>query len=204
MSGAAVGYGGGCIAPTQEDIAMTTAVALMTAEEYAELPDNGRPTELVRGVVVPMNLLTPRHGEICLQAGHLLKQYLETHPVGRAVSNDSGVVTRRDPDTVRGGDVAFYSYARTPQGPLPRGYLPVPPELIFEVRSTGDRWREVHVKVGEYLAAGVTLVCVLDQQTETAHVFHSDQAPRVVTADQELTLPEVLADFRITVRRFFE
>lgn len=183
---------------------MTTAVALLTAEEYAELPDDGRPTELVRGVVVPMYLPTPRHGEICVRAILLLQQYLDGRPVGRLVCNDSGVITERDPDTVRGGDVAFFSYAKTPQGPLPRGYLRVPPELVFEVRLTGDRWRQIQVKIGEYLEAGVTLVCVLDQQTETAHVFHSDQAPRVVTADQELTLPEVLADFRIPVRRFFE
>ena len=182
----------------------TTAVALLTAEEYAELPDDGKPTELVRGVVVPMNLPTPRHGEICLQAGYLLKQYLETHPVGRAVSNDSGVVTERGPDTVRGPDVAFFSYAKTPRGPLPPGYLPVPPELAFEVRSTSDRWRKINEKVNEYLEAGVVLVCVLDQQTETAHVFHADQPPRQVKRDEELTLPEVFADFRILIRRFFE
>jgi Uma2 family endonuclease len=182
----------------------TTAVSLLTAEEYAELPYDGRPSELVRGVVVPMNLATPRHGEICLQAGHLLKLYLEAHPLGRAVGNDSGVITERGPDTVRGPDIAFFSYAKTPRGPLPKGYLSVPPDLAIEVRSTGDRWRQIHVKVGEYLAGGVTLVCVLDQQTESAHIYHADQPPREVRGDEELTLPEVLPDFRVPVRRFFE
>jgi Uma2 family endonuclease len=182
----------------------TTSVALLTAEEYAELPDEGQPTELVRGVVVPMNAPTPRHGEICLQTGYLLKQYLETHPVGRAVSNDAGVVTERGPDTVRGADIAFFSYAKTPRGSLPKGYLSVPPELVFEVRSTGDRWKKILVKVSEYLEAGVTLVCVLDQQTETAHVYHADDSPRIVKSDEELTLPEVFPDFRVIVRRFFE
>ena len=147
---------------------MATATALLTAEEYAALSDDGRPTELVRGVVVPMNVPTPRHGEICVRTILILQQYLDSHPLGRLVCNDAGVITERDPDTVRGGDVAFYSYARTPQGPLPRGYLAVSPELVVEVRSTGDRWRQIHVKVGEYLEAGVTLVCVLDQQTESA------------------------------------
>jgi Uma2 family endonuclease len=183
---------------------MTTAVALLTAEEYAALPDDGRPTELVRGVVVAMNLPTPRHGEICAQVVFLLKQFLLTHPVGRVVSNDSGVITERDPDTVRGPDVAFYSYVRVPQGPLPRGYLHVVPELAFEVRSTGDRWREIHEKIGEFLAAGVTLVCVLDQQTTTAHVYHADEPPREVRRNEELTLPEVLPDFRVPVQHFFE
>ena len=183
---------------------MTTAVALLTAEEFAELPDDGRLTELVRGVVVPMNMPAPRHGELCVRIIEVLLQYLANHPIGRLVSNDSGVVTERDPDTVRGPDVAFYSYARVPQGPMPRGYLRVVPELVFEVRSPGDRWREIHDKIGEYLGVGVTLACVLDQQTETAHVYHADQAPREVRRDEELTLPEVLPDFRVPVRRFFE
>ncbi len=199
-----IGYVGVCAATTQGSFTMTTAAALLTAEEYAELPDDGRPSELVRGVVVPMNMPAPRHGEICVRTILLLQQYLDSHPVGRLVSNDSGVITERDPDTVRGADVAFYSYARTPQGPLARGYLPVAPELVFEVRSPGDRWRQIVVKVGEYLQVGVTLVCVLDQQPETAHVYHADQSPREVRRDEELTLPEVLSDFRVPVRRFFE
>jgi Uma2 family endonuclease len=80
----------------------------------------------------------------------------------------------------------------------------VPPELVFEVRSPTDRWREVHAKVAEYLAAGVGVVCVIDEQTATAHVFGADEAPRTLGPDEELTLPGILGDFRVTVRRFLE
>ena len=90
----------------------TVAEKLLTAEEYGELPDNGQPTELVRGRIVPLNMPAPRHGEICVVTIYLLKRFLEDHPLGRVVSNDSGVITERDPDTVRGGDLAFYSYQR--------------------------------------------------------------------------------------------
>jgi Uma2 family endonuclease len=181
-----------------------TAAPLLTAEEYRLLPDNGQPTELVRGRVVPMNMPTPRHGEICVRVSYLLCRFLEDHPIGRVVSNDSGVLTEHDPDTVRGADVAFYSYHRVPKGPLPPGYLAVPPELVVEVRSATDRWGKILAKVSEYLKVGVTLVSVLDEQTQAAHVYHSDDPPRTVTGDQELTLPEVLAGFRFPVRRFFE
>jgi Uma2 family endonuclease len=181
-----------------------TATPLLTAEEYRLLPDNGQPTELVRGRVVPMNMPTPRHGEICARVSYSLCRFLDDHPLGRVVSNDSGVLTEHDPDTVRGADVAFYSYARVPRGPLPPGYLPLPPELVIEVRSTTDRWGKIIAKVGEYLKAGVTLVCVLDEQTHAAHVYHADDPPRKIVADEELTLPEVLAGFCVPVRRFFE
>jgi Uma2 family endonuclease len=183
---------------------MTVLSPLLTAEEYLALPDNGQRTELVRGRVEPMNVPTPRHGEICMETGYLLRRHLTSNPTGRVVCNDAGVLTRRDPDTLRGADIAYYSFARVPPGPLPRGYLSVPPDLMIEVRSPTDRWRDIQAKVAECLAAGVNVVCVLDEQTETAHVFSADEAPRQVTRDEELTFPGILDGFRVVVRRFFE
>jgi Uma2 family endonuclease len=181
----------------------TTIPALITAKEFAKLPDNRRKLELVRGRIVPVNMPTPRHGEICVNTIRIVGNFLEHDRRGRLVSNDAGILTEQDPDTVRGADIASYSFERVPEGPLPDHYLDVPPEVVFEVKSQGDRWRQIHIKVAEYLRAGVTYVCVLDEQTMTAHIFHSDQAPRILTADQELHLPEVLGDFRAFVRRFF-
>jgi Uma2 family endonuclease len=183
---------------------MATANALLTAEEYQLLPENGTPTELIKGEVVPMNMPAPRHGQICSQVAYLLRRFLEEHALGHVVSNDAGIITDRGPDTVRGADLAFYSYSRVPPGPMPEGYLPVVPELVFEVRSPGDRWSEVLSKVAEYLRAGIGVVCVLDAQTERAHLYFSDQDPQTLTADQEFVLPGVLGAFRVPVRRFFE
>jgi Uma2 family endonuclease len=183
---------------------MATVEALLTAELYAELPDTGEPTELVRGRVIPVNVPAPRHGQICSKIIRIVGQFLDDHEIGHLLSNDSGVITERDPDTVRGGDVVFFSYERVPQGPLPRGYLPVVPELVFEVCSPGDRWSQIWAKVGEYLEAGVTLVCVLDEATQTARVYRADQPEQALGPDEELTLPEVLPGFRAAVRRFFE
>lgn len=182
----------------------TTAEALLTAEEYARLPDNGQPTELVRGRVIALNLPAPRHGSICSKVDRIVGRFLDDNDLGRLVVNDSAVVTERDPDTVRGGDVAFYSYARIPRGPCPTGYLKVVPEALFEVRSPTDRWSKILGKVAEYLAAGVTVVCVLDDVTETAHLYRDGEAAQVFGPEQELTLPEVLPGFKVVVKRFFE
>src|SRR5437016_8110563 len=110
---------------------MATAVKLMTAEEYGLLPDLGRPSELVRGKFVTMNMPFPRHGQICGNTVYIVRSYLDTNDVGRVVCNDSGVITKRNPDTVRGADVGFYSYKRFPKGPFPQGYLSVAPEVAF-------------------------------------------------------------------------
>lgn len=177
---------------------------LLTIEEYALLPDEGYRTELVRGKVVEMPPAKPRHGRVCARTTVILTQFAEERDRGQVLSNDTGIITRRNPDSLRGADVAFYSYARLPKGPIPEGYLQVAPEIVFEVKSPDDRWTDIIEKVGEYLAAGVLAVCVLDPAKSVACVYRSDEATQTFTVDQTLELPEPLADFRIPVARFFE
>ncbi len=173
---------------------------LLTAAEYLQLPDRGIPTELIRGRVVEMNVPAPRHGEICVNVIAQIHPHIRANKLGRLVSNDGGVVTEQDPDTVRGADVAFYSYSRIPPGPLPQGYLDVVPELVFKVRSPTDRWSKVFFKVGEYLAAGVSVVCVLDQVLETVHLCRDNEFRHILSNSDELHLPDVLGDFRVPVQ----
>jgi Uma2 family endonuclease len=184
---------------------MATATSLLTAEQYMALPDSfDGPTELVKGVLITMTPPPPRHGEICFQTAYLLRRYLDDHPIGRVVTNDSSMLTERDPDSVRGPDVSYYSYKQVPKGPLPRGLLAVPPEVVFEVRSQSDRWSKLHSKVAEYLNVGVKAVCVLDDDTRTVHVFYPDREPQVLGGDEEFSLPSILDGFRVKARQFFE
>jgi Uma2 family endonuclease len=176
---------------------------MLTAEEYALLSDIGTPTELIRGQVVPLVIRTPRYGQICSAAIGLVGNHVEEHGLGRVLAQ-SGIITCRDPDTVRGADVTFYSYARVPRGPLPGGYLDVVPELVFEVRSPTDRWARMLAKAGEYLDAGVSVVCLLDQMSERVLVCRADDLPQTLHGDDELHLPDILGAFRVPVRRFFE
>lgn len=176
---------------------------LFTAEQYADLPDDGRVTELVRGKVVEMSRPVSDHGYYCGNIGGILREHVRTRDLGRMVCNDSGVVTERTPDSVRGPDVAFYSYERVPKGPLPKGYWPAP-ELVFEVRSPSDRMSDLYAKVSEYIKAGVKVVCLVDPDKATVMVYPGEEFPRLLGANDELTLPEVLPDFRIPVRQLFE
>jgi Uma2 family endonuclease len=183
---------------------MATAEALLTAEEFGRRSDPGYPEELVQGRIIAMPPPKPRHGQVCTKVIRLLDRHVEKHDLGHVLSNDSGVITERDPDTVRGADVSFYSYDRVPKGEIPPGYLTVPPDLIVEVRSPDDRWRDLLTKVNEYLAIGVSCVIVLDPEPVTAHIFHADRAPQQLGANDELTVPDVLDKFEVKISRFFE
>jgi Uma2 family endonuclease len=183
------------------------AEKLLTAEEYCELPHDGRATELILGKIVEMNQPESRHGFFCVNIAAALRAAIKGQNCGRVVSNDSGVVTKRNPDSVRGGDVLFYSYSRVAQNTLPRGYWPSP-ELIFEVRSPSDRWVPIIAKVQEYLEADVRVVVVVDPEERRTHVYTHDQAPQIVEANGELDLgrilPDVLPGCVLHVREFFE
>ena len=58
--------------------------------------------------------------------------------------------------------------------------------------------------MAEYLDAGTTVVVVLDDKRRLAHVYRADGTTRVLAADEELTIPDLLGDFRVRVGRFFE
>jgi Uma2 family endonuclease len=120
------------------------------------------------------------------------------------VTNDTRILTQRDPDTLRGADVAYYSFARLPDEENPRKYPAVAPDLVVEIRSPSEHWPAIDVKVAESLDLGVLVVCVLDPESQTACVDSADQPSRTLGPDDELTFAECLPEFRVLVRSLFK
>ena len=183
---------------------MATATDPLTAEDFAALPDTGPRTELVRGRIIELPPTNLEHGLVCNEIAFHLTIAAKRHGSGRVVTNDSGVITEHDPDSVRGPDVTYYSNAKIPPAEQRRGYSEKLPDLVVEVRSPGDRWPEMVQKAAEYLAAGVPVAVVLDPDTRSAHVFHADRPNRVLGPDETLTLPDLLPGFAVRVGAIFE
>lgn len=176
---------------------------LLTIEEFAALPASRKPQELVRGRIVEQEFATPIHGKTLARVGSIIDEFVEQHELGFVASGRCGVMTRRNPDSLRGADVAFYSYTRMPKNTTVWQYPDVSPEIVFEVRSPSDRWADVLEKVAEYLKAGVLRVCVLDLPSQTVRVYTAEAPEEVLQNDQELPLPELHAEFRVAVSRLF-
>lgn len=181
-----------------------TPPKLLTAEEYFLLPTPDVPTELVRGEIVEMNQSGFRHGKVSGRIFRLVDEYAEANDCGHVTSNDSGVVTERDPDTVRGADVAYFSYERLPKNEEPEGYPDVAPELVFEVLSPSNRWPQVLKKVSEYLQAGVAVAVVADPVGNQLHVYRGEEADQpvaVLNASDMFELPDILPGFAMPVQK---
>src|ERR1035441_8804875 len=103
---------------------MTTSIApsatLLTAGEFTARYEHIH-AELVKGIVKEYPVPWPKHGKICMTIGHLVCNYVDAHDVGHVMSNDSWIQTGTNPDTVRGGDICFFSYDRLPRGEIQIG-----------------------------------------------------------------------------------
>src|SRR5687768_13497904 len=92
------------------------ATALLTAEDLARLPDDGfHNYELVRGVLVTMAPPGFGHGGTASKIARHAGNAVERLGLGGEVVVETGFMLRRDPDTVRGPDVAYVSAARLPR-----------------------------------------------------------------------------------------
>ena len=181
---------------------VAAALHLLTAEEFmAEY--SHRHAELVRGTILELPMPSARHGEVCVNAVVHIANFVKAHKLGRVCSNDSLIVTRRNPDSARGPDVSYYSFARMPAGPAPQGICEIAPELAVEVRSPSNSWAEIFAKIGEYLQVGVTAVLVLDPERTSATVYRAT-GQTAFGAAETLTVPEVLPGFEVIVGKFFE
>jgi Uma2 family endonuclease len=180
----------------------TTATRLLTAEDVLAMPDDDYRYELVRGVLHRMPPPGFRHGQVVARTSRHLDVYAEETGSGVVFSN-GGVILERNPDTVRGPDVAFVRTERLPEGADIPGYLPIGPDLAVEVASPFDERREVEQKVAEYFAAGTRLVWRLDPVKRTVTVRTPDGAERVYADGDDLDGGDVLPGFRIPVSVLF-
>src|ERR1700733_4938938 len=115
-----------------------TAVQRMTAESFAdwvEQPENrNRWFELVRGEGIELPPPGKIHGRVCVNVVFELERYVRQRRKGYVTSNDTGVILERDPDTVRGPDVAIY-LEKTKFRQLKIKYSDRLPKLIVEALS---------------------------------------------------------------------
>ena len=183
---------------------MATTAKLVTAEELWRMPEpaDGSRYELLKGELIQMTPAGGRHGTCCGLIARAWVDFSQQHRAGHVATNDTGVFTERDPDTVLGPDVVYWSRQRLPE--MPEGFVEVPPDLAVEVVSPSDSQSYVHRKVLHYLDHGVSLVWVVDPKTRTVTVYRSRQDVCILGEAEEVTGGDVLPGFSCRVGEFFE
>ena len=171
---------------------------LVTAEELLQTNVPNKRTELVRGRLIVHELRGYRHGYVVANLAFRLRQHSDLSGAGAVVVGGVGFTLHRDPDTVRGPDVAFVRKDRLPQ-PIPNSYLDFAPDLVGEVLSDNDRPGEVLAKIGDWLDAGARLVWVVDPERRLARVYREDGTEYMLDETAQLLGEDVLPGFSCTL-----
>lgn len=181
---------------------MTIAEKLMSAEEFARLPEGKIKLELVRGRIIETMPPGGLHGII---AARLIGE-LHVWSMG----GNRGVVGREsgftlEPDTTRAPDVFFIRAERlTEAGGIPEAFWKIAPDLAIEVVLPSETAQEVQEKVRDYLLAGTPIVWVIYPRTRTVVEHTPDGLARTRTENDMLENADVLPGFSCIVRELFE
>src|SRR4051812_14372339 len=118
---------------------MTIATSPTTAEQLWRMPKDEMRHELVRGELFTMAPAGFDHGAVIINLSIPLATYVKKHKLGIVVGAETGFILTRDPDTVRGADIAFVRAARIPKSGRPKKFWIGGPDLAVEVLSPDDR-----------------------------------------------------------------
>jgi Uma2 family endonuclease len=181
----------------------TTITKLVTADELLAMPDDGWRYELVKGELIRIAPAGFQHGEVAMNIGAPLHEYVKRNNLGRVYAAETGFILTQDPDTVRAPDAAFIRRDRVEKVRRVKGYGIGPPDLAVEVVSPGDTVREVTAKAAEWLEAGARMVWVVSPKLRTVTIYRSLTDIAVITEKDTLDGGDVVPGFQIPVAEIF-
>lgn len=181
----------------------TAAKSRLTAKAFAKLAPDLGPSELERGEVITLSPGGMFHSSVSFRIAQLLGNWADDSNSGRVFVNELGIITERDPDTVRGIDVAYYARTRLGTEEIPESFTDVPPTLAVEVLGRNQSWSKLLRKAAEYLGMGVDRVWIVDGKRRRMAVIRADDEPTMLAERDAVKDAELLPGFRCRVADFF-
>jgi len=194
---------------------------MLTAEEFAEtkfdLPEGGRWYELVAGDVRQFEPPDDTHGTVVLNLTKALGEHLhagESPALGTADPDDDraghrayacyelGLVTCRDPDTVRCPPVSVFTGGEA-FAEMDREVTESRPGLVIELATSNQRRAEMSERVLEWHAWGVPCVWIVNSLDKSVHVAERGQVVQVRSTAERLSGTPVLPGLEFAVKNLF-
>lgn len=175
---------------------------LITAEEFERFDPEWR-YDLIEGELHTMPPMPgEEHGAITSDFSTELNLFVRDHGLGQCYAAETRFLIARDPDTAIGPDWAFITKERLPKK-RNKGFSPLVPDIVLEVRSPSDKPAEVQKKINLWLSAGVQVVWEANPKREVLTVYRPGVSPVILTADSTLTCENILPGFALPLRRIW-
>ena len=171
--------------------------------EIQHLPEfRDKEYELIHGELVEMAVPGAIHGKLVIRIGGQLDAFAMAGDLGH-VTGENAFASEYDSGLVLRPDVAFFSFSRFP-APLPRGRMPIMPDLAVEIHSPSNSLTELRDKAELYLRNGTQLVWLVFPDDERVEVHAADGAIIRLGINDTLDGGEVLPGFTLQLRKIFD
>jgi len=171
----------------------------MTASEFERLPDDCR-FDLIEGELRPMPPLPgEEHGFVTNLFAVHAGAYVIHNNLGACYAAETRFIIEHNPDSAIGPDWSFIRADRMPES-RSKGFVPIVPDAVLEVRSPFDRSSELQEKLDRWIAAGVQIAWDLDPARRTVRVLRADGSTVTIGEHEMLSGEDVLPGFEIALK----
>ncbi len=175
---------------------------LYTAQDLADMPDDGKIYELHNGVLIEVAGSKIRQSQLAVLLSYFLLNYIKQQGLGGAVTGADGAAALNEYNT-RIPDVSYISPARAKTQDMD-GYIQGAPDLAIEVVSPSNSDLQMQQRAGEYLSAGAQLVWIVNPATRTVDVYRPHGLRTVLAGNDTLDGGDVLPGLSLSLKEVFE
>ncbi|MGK7875669.1 MAG: Uma2 family endonuclease [Xenococcaceae cyanobacterium] len=195
--------------PTQPEtlsLELPSAIALhVTQEQFEVLSAANRDLRLERTAQGELVVNPPTEGESGLRnfsiTGQLARWYEEHEDLGEGFDSSTGFRLPNGAD--RSPDVSWVRRERweslTPQ--QRKGFLPLCPDFVVELRSESDSLPKLQAKMREYIDNGARLGWLINPQNTRVEIYRPGRDVEVLENPTKLSGEDVLPGFILNLRR---
>ena len=182
------------------------------AEDLLALPHDGVDRALIRGQLIEYPLVgySPHYRDrfsaallprLCTELFNWLERQPE--PRGDVFADRVGCVLERDPDTVVGVDVAYFSAQQMHRQPANAPLLEGAPTLAIEIVSSLKTKANILPKIDVLLRSGALLVWLVEPLTQTFSSFRANEPTQQFMSSDIISADPFLPGFTLPVAQFF-
>jgi len=158
---------------------------VLTYEDYAALPNDGKRYELHEGALSVTPAPSPQHQIVLANLFTHLNAHVRRHRLGRVLFSPLDVIFNNI--TVLQPDIVWLDPSRLQA--ISRRGIEGPPSLVIEALSPSTARIDRVDKRALYLRYGVTWLWLVDSDTRTLEVYHDDERVLVASGPEPADLP---------------
>lgn len=170
-------------------------------EQFITRPENqNRHFELLHGEIIEKAMPTEEHGIIIHTLSGELYIFLKTNPIAR-VEIEVRYKIPGDDHNGRQPDLSVLVDMQTPI--VRKGAVPRMPDLVVEVKSPDDKFKDMREKAEYYLSHGTRIVWLVYPHERLVEVFGPNRDSAILNETHSLNGEDVLPGFTLTIRDLF-